>query len=130
MKIVIGYEGSSASNEALKLAKKHAKAFDAKVYVLTSMVGGSKEELQDVKKVQQDLENAKTLLEKEGISCETHQLVHGLTPGEDLVQFVEENNVDEIIIGIIKKSKMQKLVFGSTAQYVILKAPCPVVTVK
>lgn len=130
MKIVVGYERSSASNEALKLAKKHAKAFDAKVYVLTSMVGGSKEELQDIKKAEQDLENAKTLLEKEGISCETHQLVHGLNPGEDLVQFVEENNVDEIIIGIIKKSKMQKLVFGSTAQYVILKAPCPVVTVK
>ncbi len=130
MKIVVGYEVSSASNEALNLAKKHAKAFDAKVYVLTSMVGGSKEELQDVKKAKQDLENAKILLEKEGISCETHQLVHGSTPGEDLVQFVEENNVDEIIIGIIKKSKMQKLVFGSTAQYVILKAPCPVVTVK
>jgi nucleotide-binding universal stress UspA family protein len=29
-----------------------------------------------------------------------------------------------------KRSKAQKILLGSTAQYIILKAPCPVLTVK
>jgi nucleotide-binding universal stress UspA family protein len=53
-----------------------------------------------------------------------------LEPGEDLVQFAEENAIDLIIIGIQKRSKMGKLLFGSNAQYVILNAACPVLTVK
>jgi nucleotide-binding universal stress UspA family protein len=57
-------------------------------------------------------------------------LVRGLRPGEDLVQFAKENGIDEIIIGVRRRSKVGKLVFGSTAQYVILNAPCPVVSVK
>ncbi|MBT7887657.1 MAG: universal stress protein, partial [Deltaproteobacteria bacterium] len=38
--------------------------------------------------------------------------------------------INEIIIGIKKTSKVGKLVFGSTAQHVILESNCPVVTVK
>ena len=53
-----------------------------------------------------------------------------LESGEDLVQFAEQNKIDEIILGIRKRSKVGKLMFGSTAQYVILNAPCPVVSVK
>jgi nucleotide-binding universal stress UspA family protein len=53
-----------------------------------------------------------------------------LEAGEDLVQLAKENNVDEIIIGVRRRSKVGKLFFGSTAQYVILNAPCPVVSVK
>jgi nucleotide-binding universal stress UspA family protein len=53
-----------------------------------------------------------------------------MTPGEDLVDYAGENGIDEIIIGIKRRSKVGKLLFGSNAQYVILKAPCPVVTVK
>ncbi len=50
--------------------------------------------------------------------------------GEDLVRFAKDNDIDEIIIGVKRRSKVGKLVFGSTAQYVILKAPCPVLAVK
>jgi nucleotide-binding universal stress UspA family protein len=53
-----------------------------------------------------------------------------MTSGEDLVEFAEENKIDEIIVGVKRRSKVGKLLMGSTAQYVILNASCPVVTVK
>jgi len=53
-----------------------------------------------------------------------------MEPGEDLVQFAEDNNADEIIIGIKKRSKVQKLLLGSNAQHVILHAPCMVISIK
>jgi nucleotide-binding universal stress UspA family protein len=53
-----------------------------------------------------------------------------MPPGEDLVKYAKENQIDQIVVGIRRRSKVGKLVFGSTAQYVILEAPCPVLTVK
>ena len=42
---------------------------------------------------------------------------------------VENEDVDLVFIGVEKRSKVGKLLFGSTAQHVILNSPCPVVTV-
>jgi len=53
-----------------------------------------------------------------------------MDPGEDIVQFAKDHSADEIIIGIIKKSRVQKMLMGSNAQYVILHSPCAVVAVK
>ena len=58
------------------------------------------------------------------------KLLTDLTPGEQLVKFAEDQKLDQIFLGIAKKSKVGKLIFGSTAQYIILHAPCPVVTVQ
>ena len=62
--------------------------------------------------------------------CETHLLIRGFEAGEDLVMFAEEQNAEEIIIGIKRRSKVGKFIFGSTAQIVILDAHCPVLSVK
>jgi nucleotide-binding universal stress UspA family protein len=70
------------------------------------------------------------LLDGDDVAYETTVLVTSLTPGEQLIQFAQDEKVSQIYIGIIKKSKVDKLIFGSTAQYVILHAPCPVVTVQ
>jgi nucleotide-binding universal stress UspA family protein len=69
-------------------------------------------------------------MEDKGLECEIHQIVHGRSPGEDIVWFARDNAIDLIYVGVQKKSKAQKILLGSNAQYVILKAPCPVTTVK
>ncbi len=130
MKIMVGLDGSNTSKKALRLAKEHAKAFDARIELVTSMEKGTESQQKEILQTENDMENEKKLLEDDGISCDTHLLIHGMTPGEDLVEFAEENKIDEIVIGVRRRSKVGKLVFGSTAQYVILSAHCPVVTVK
>jgi nucleotide-binding universal stress UspA family protein len=94
------------------------------------MEGGTGETMQDIERVEKSLAEAKAFLQEKGVECETHQLARGLSPGEDLVRFAQENAVDLMFVGIKKKSKTQKILLGSTAQYIILKAPCPVTTVK
>jgi nucleotide-binding universal stress UspA family protein len=70
------------------------------------------------------------MFEEKGVSCKTHLLIRGMAPGEDLVQFAKDNKVDEIIVGVKRRSKVGKILMGSTAQFVVLQAPCPVVSVK
>jgi len=130
MKIMVGYDGSDASKEAVKVARNRAKDTQAKVYVLTSMTQGSEKEQQDIGKAERGLDYVKSIFDQANIPCEVHLLIQGLSPGENIVQFAKENRIDEIVIGVEKKSKVGKFIFGSTAQYVILEAPCPVVAVK
>ncbi len=130
MKILVGYDRTAEAGRALELAIRHAKVFGAKVYVLTSRSTGTDKELPNIERDEELLENAKKMLEEAGVECGTHLMIRGETPAEDLIDFAEKNEVDEIIVGIAKKSRVGKLIFGSNAQYVILHAPCPVVTVQ
>ena len=90
-----------------------------------SRTTGSKKKLDSYPKSKR-----KEFLEKEGVPNEIHQTVRGMTPGEDIVKYAKENKIDHIFVGIEKKSKTQKILLGSTAQYIILKADCPVTTAK
>ena len=129
-KIVVGYDGSNTGKAALAVAKEQSKAFDSKVFVIESQVGGSDTDTQDIKKAEENLEFAESYFKEQNIPCETHLLVRGVEPGEDIIQFAKDNDADLIIVGVRRRSKVGKLMFGSTAQLVILEAPCPVLTVK
>ena len=130
MKILVGYDGTNSAKEALSLAKSHAKAFSASIEIVTSMQKGTESEMDEIDQAERGLEYAKSLYEEDGIACNTHLLIRGLSAGEDLVEFANENQIDEIVVGVKRRSKVGKLLMGSTAQYVILQASCPVVTVK
>lgn len=130
MKILVGYDGTNSAKDALDLAKVHAKAFGASVEVVTSLQKGTEAQKKEIEQAERGLAYAKTLFEEDNIACNTHLLIRGLSAGEDLVEFANENEINEIIVGVKRRSKVGKLLLGSTAQYVILKAECPVVTVK
>ena len=129
MKLVAAYNGTIESKTALELAKKHAKLFNATLLVISSSEGGKTEDPELIGKIQMDLKQIKKDLENEGILGEVDQLARGLSPGEDIVSFAAENDVDQVYVGIRKKSRTSKLILGSTAQYIILKCKCPVTSV-
>jgi len=130
MKILVGFDGIKISEDVIKLAHTHAKAFDADVYIMTSLEQGPELKKEDIDKAEGKLEKLGTSFKAAGIPCKTEATVSFQSAGEDLVRFVKENAVDEVIIGVKRRSKVGKLIFGSTAQYIILRAPCPVVSVK
>jgi nucleotide-binding universal stress UspA family protein len=130
MKILIGYDGSNGAEKALKLARKHANVFNADICILTSLEQSTTLQKADIERAEGELEYLRTPFNIDDINCETYVSVNYLSAGENLVQFAENNDVDMVFIGIKKTSKVGKLVFGSTAQYVLLNAPCPVVSVR
>jgi nucleotide-binding universal stress UspA family protein len=130
MKILVAYRDTKESQLALELAKTHSRYFDAEILLVSSSEGGKGEDPEEISKMTMRLEEIKTALVQEGIPCEVTQLARGLSPGEDIVFYADENHVDMIYVGIQKKSRTSKLLLGSTAQYIILKASCPVISVK
>lgn len=130
MNILVAYDGTKEAREAVRLSAKHAKVFDGRIILAFSMVGGPEIPRQEFERAEKELQNQAITLQEEGFECETLLSVRGLETGEDIVKIAEEKGAEEIIIGVQRKSKVGKLLFGSTAQYIIMNAPCPVVTVR
>jgi nucleotide-binding universal stress UspA family protein/CheY-like chemotaxis protein len=126
MRLLVGYNGGEEGRLNLSLARDYALLTNSSVYIVTSMTGGPSEKQLEIAKADQGLVLAKQLMERSDIPCKTQLSVRNLSPGEDLVRFAQENEIDHIFLGITKKSKAQKIIMGSTSQYVILNATCPV----
>ena len=132
MKIMVCYDGSDSAKNTLPVVLQQAKAYKAQVIVAIAMEGESGTPLGSPEGAEQSLAYAKLFLEKSKVEFETKVLSSEgiLEAGENLIQFANERQADMIIIGIKKRSKVGKLLTGSNAQYVLLQAKCPVLTVK
>ena len=131
MKILVGYDGSNEAKDALKLAQKHAKPLGAKIEIVKSVTRLYPIDHSLIQAAEEKLEwEIRNRFNGNNINYETHLLVSSHSAGKNLVWFADLENVDEIIMGARKRSKVGKLLLGSAAQYVILHAPCPVITIK
>lgn len=131
MNILVGYDGSNSAGEALKLAVRHAKAFGARLEVVTCVQRSQVLDHQGVQIAEKKLaDQVQSFCVDDSVPLETNVLISSLSPGENLVWYSQTKEVDVVFIGLERRSKVGKLVFGSTAQYVILNAPCPVVTIR
>lgn len=130
MNILVAFDGTREAKEAARVAARHAKAFNARIILAYSMVGGPEIPRKQFDEAEKELQLQEIALKEEGFECESVLSVRGMETGEDLVKLAEEKQAEEIVIGIQRKSKVGKLLFGSTAQYIIMNAGCPVVTVR
>jgi len=131
MKFMVCFDGSKEAKKALELAREHAKVWGASLEVVNSIMREISLKRSFIEKKEHSLENSiKELLGGSDIPYKVELLIDTLHPEEQMIQFAEKERIDQIFVGIEKTSKVGKLVFGSTAQYMILKAPCPVLTIK
>jgi nucleotide-binding universal stress UspA family protein len=131
MKILVGYDGSNVAKEALELAQKRALTFGANIEVVQTMEQSHKLGYEEISKAESNLEKEiRKFLNGDRPNYDTHLVITNLSTGEELVDYAQRNKLDEIIIGVKRRSKVGKLMFGSTAQHVILNASCPVVSIK
>jgi nucleotide-binding universal stress UspA family protein len=130
MKIMVAYDVEDPNPKLLDVARDYATAFNADVSVVAVLPGSERTRSRLEEEAITAMKSIRIFFEKEKVPCDTLYEFSGHLPGEKLIELAKKNNVDQIIIGIRMKSKFEKLVFGSTAQFVILKSPCPVVSVQ
>ena len=131
MKFLVCYEEADPSSAILKEAQTHAKVWNATLEVVKAVTRELPIKHSKILEMEEEMEaSVSRQIGDDNVSYNVQLMVTSHEPGEKLVKFAEEEEIALIFIGIIKKSKVSKLFFGSTAQYVILHASCPVVTIK
>ncbi|WP_136601092.1 universal stress protein [Salinigranum halophilum] len=98
------------------------------VVAANSLKGGDDTSAEDARDGEDALNAVASRL---GAHCtvETHQYIRDQKPEEDLLQAAEEFDADELVIGIRKRNPTSKVVFGSTAQAVLLNSSVPMAVV-
>lgn len=128
MTIVVGYlptaEGSAAVDHALRWARLTG---DRLLVVNTGRNGDYSHpnfaSAEDLDALEEELTQA-------GIDHEIRQPTTGQPAALEILGAALESDADLVVIGIRRRSPVGKLIAGSTAQHVLLDAPCAVLAVK
>ncbi|WP_459194670.1 universal stress protein [Halosimplex sp. J119] len=124
-KLVVGTD-AVASSEALAAYLVDVADPEDTVYVVNSLKGGDDTSGQDIRDGEAAVEAVADALADLPVTVETHQFVRGNQPVEDLLDFADDVDADEFVVGIRKRTPVGKVVFGSTGQNLLLGADRPV----
>ncbi len=134
MKILLFCKNTDGNTKAMQIAVEQAKAFDASIQMVSCVADkpGVPTEVTEeaVKKAETKmLESIVDIFDPAGIACNSEVIVAAGSIGEEIVRYAERIAADTIVMSIQKRSKIGKMVFGSSSQIIILDAPCKVITV-
>ncbi len=140
-KILVPIDFSDYSKSSLKYAINYAKHFNASlilVYVIEPVIYPPDFSMGQIaiptlglemdKRAKDELDK---LAEKEipsGVSVK--KVIKTGKPFVEIIETAAEENVDLIIIATHGHSGVEHILFGSTAEKVVRKAPCPVLTLR
>ncbi len=129
MRLLMYYDGKDHSKSALQTVIDRAKALKAKVHVLSSVSSWGEPSVKTIHDIRNGLYYVRDVLNKDNIPCYTHLRIRLCNPGEDIVDIANKYNIDEIIIGTSKESKVAKYRHGWFINHVLDWAKCPVLLV-
>lgn len=140
-KILVPIDFSDYSKNALKYAMEFANSIDAKlhfVYVIEPLVfpadfsmGQISLPALDVETADRAKEELDTLVKSEfGDSAEVETIIKTGKPFVEINDCARELDIDLIIISSHGHTGVEHLLFGGTAEKVVKKAPCPVLSIR
>lgn len=130
MKIVVAFEDTLAGREALERAKHEARLRDAELVVAHSRHGLGAETPSEQEEAERMLEHVDRRLEADGIPHRIRRLQKAQSPGEDIVEILEEEHAELVVIGLRTRPLTAESVVGSNAAEILMRSPCPVLCVR
>ncbi|MDN5796741.1 MAG: universal stress protein [Intrasporangium sp.] len=128
MTIVIGYIPTKQGEAALTAGIEQARAHGDRVLVVNM---ARDDKLVDAHRApSSELDRLDRDLAESGVAHEVRRIEHGTDPAEALIDVAGEVDARLVVIGLRHRTAVGKLLLGSTAQRVLLDAPCPVLAVK
>lgn len=128
MSVVVGYVPTREGETALDHAVREARSREARLVVVNTSRGDA---LVDERYADDDqLATLRARLAGTGVDHEVVHTMRGRDASEEILAVAEARRADLIVIGLRRRSPVGKLLLGSTAQRVLLDAPCPVLAVK
>jgi nucleotide-binding universal stress UspA family protein len=135
-KILVGYDGSAASERAVDAAINLAQCTDAEILVLA--VARPPEPATRVE-VDAVLDDAREHFEAGFVKLREHAkaadvrleiIIEVGHPAEHLIHQAEINHIELIVVGRKGTSLFEKLILGSVSERVLRFAHCPVMVIK
>jgi nucleotide-binding universal stress UspA family protein len=132
---------SAGADEALRAAVDLTKHYDAKLYILHVVYDIIRATGLHVPHISTDEifheMNQWAMKEISGCCVEEvrslkdveKKVLQGV-PWEEIVKFATDEKIDLIVMGTYGRIGLERLIFGNTAERVVRRAPCPVMTVR
>lgn len=124
--IVVGLVPTAEGWAALGAAIAEADRRDARLIVINSSHGGARLSAEQEREIEAMLIEADRLLQGSGRPYDLQQFVMGENPAHDLIDTAVRHHAELIVLGLRRRSTVGKLLLGSTAQRILMFAPCDV----
>ena len=128
MKILVGYIPTPEGLAALEWATQHAADTGNTLAVLNTAKNGDYSDPQFA--TSQDMDAIEADLARRGVAYELVRPTDGAPAADAILRAAGEIDAGMIVIGLRRRSAVGKLIFGSSAQAILIGADCPVVGVK
>jgi len=135
-RILVGYDGSDSSNDALELAADLASHYVAELHVLAVArppeFGDEVETRAVTEQSQHHLNKVLSQARSRLVTNKAKQHFHVLVghPAEQIVRYAEEHAIDHIVVGRRGHTVFERWLIGSVARQVVAYARCAVTVVR
>lgn len=140
-RILFPTDFSEGSFHALPYAVDLAKHYNAKLFIIHVIYDIAKATDSHIPHISADelYKEISAWAQKEMESCciegirglqdVKKQVLRGV-PYEEIIKFAGDEKIDMIVMGTYGRIGLERFIFGSTAERVVRRAPCPVMTVR
>ncbi|SFE01873.1 Nucleotide-binding universal stress protein, UspA family [Lentibacillus persicus] len=141
-KILVAYDGSALSKEALQEARLQAAGVpETEVHVVsvvsqagptTNIAIARNIQWELAEQIRSEMEEIKKDFEADDVTIKTDVIIEEIhrNEGTKLCEYAEEHDIDLIIVGSRGLGGVKKIFLGSVSNRIVQEAGCPVLVIK